>query len=135
MVSNPFRKAKAADVWRGDLAYHEGKTLDSLVDHCKERNLDPRIVLAALTQVAPGDVFRRIVGGRKREYRHAALLSDVYPKIMAEHKYKNFDMAYYSFVDLLEYAIHEWTAAGGDVRDLIEPIDGFSRRWQGACLG
>ena len=77
MVSNPFRKAKAADVWRGDLAYHEGKTIDSLVDHCKERNLDPRIVLAALTQVAPGDVFRRIVGGRKREYRHAALLSDV----------------------------------------------------------
>jgi hypothetical protein len=75
MGSKP--KPKAADVWRGDVAYHEGKTLDSLVDHCKERNLDPRIVLAALTQVAPGDVFRRIVGGRKREYRHAALLSDV----------------------------------------------------------
>jgi len=42
---------------------------------------------------------------------------------MANHTYKNFDMAYYDFP--IEEVIKIWQAKGGETWQLIEPVDGF----------
>eukprot|EP01116_Phalansterium_solitarium_P015007 TRINITY_DN329_c0_g1_i1.p1 TRINITY_DN329_c0_g1~~TRINITY_DN329_c0_g1_i1.p1 ORF type:complete len:611 (-),score=207.90 TRINITY_DN329_c0_g1_i1:488-2173(-) len=50
-------------------------------------------------------------------------LNLIYPQIIANYTFNNFDMAYYAFpfADILA----EWTAQGGEGWQLIEPIDGF----------
>eukprot|EP01027_Heterolobosea_sp_BB2_P014562 GEZU01020901.1.p1 GENE.GEZU01020901.1~~GEZU01020901.1.p1 ORF type:complete len:330 (-),score=104.82 GEZU01020901.1:393-1382(-) len=50
-------------------------------------------------------------------------LSLVYQQIIGNYTFKNFDMSYYDFPWL---AIAEkWLAQGGQLKDLIEPVDGF----------
>jgi len=53
----------------------------------------------------------------------AAELSAVYPQIIANHTYKNFDMTYYDYP--IAEVIAEWEKKGGHPWDLIEPVDGF----------
>lgn len=60
---------------------------------------------------------------RNMTSERAAELSAVYPQIVANYTFKNFDMAYYDFP--LADVIKEWTAMGGETWQLIEPIDGF----------
>eukprot|EP01139_Manchomonas_bermudensis_P025059 Amastigsp_a844187_23.p2 type:complete len:613 gc:universal Amastigsp_a844187_23:1-1839(+) len=54
-------------------------------------------------------------------------LSAVYPEIVAEYSsnYTNFDMDYFSFVDIFNSIITTWEAQGGQTWQLIEPVDGF----------
>eukprot|EP01113_Clastostelium_recurvatum_P016099 TRINITY_DN19144_c0_g1_i1.p1 TRINITY_DN19144_c0_g1~~TRINITY_DN19144_c0_g1_i1.p1 ORF type:complete len:554 (+),score=143.51 TRINITY_DN19144_c0_g1_i1:31-1662(+) len=53
----------------------------------------------------------------------AAQLSAVYPEIIGNYTFQNFDMIYYPFqIDII---FDEWIAQGGHPWDLIEPIDGF----------
>lgn len=53
----------------------------------------------------------------------AAELSAVYPQIVANYTFKNFDMAYYPFP--FDEINKQWIAMGGETWQLIEPIDGF----------
>ena len=69
---------------------------------------------------------RALTSARARE------LSAVYPKIVSEHTYSNFKMAYYPFP--LPEAIKLWTAQGGQVYELIEPVDGFHPSQQANAL-
>merc|ERR1712137_139787 len=62
----------------------------------------------------------------------ARQLSAVYPKIIQENTYANFEMAYYLFP--LPEAMEAWTAAGGQVWQLIEPSDGFHPSQQANAL-
>jgi len=55
----------------------------------------------------------------------AAELSAIYPKIIAQYTFRNFDMAYYDFPTLFGKAIKMWEKQGGQTWQLIEPIDGF----------
>ena len=41
---------------------------------------------------------------------------------MKNHTFKHFDMAFYPFP--LEEIIEKWQASGGNIQDLIEPVDG-----------
>jgi acyloxyacyl hydrolase len=53
----------------------------------------------------------------------AALLSSVYKKVMAEHTFNSFNMAYYDYdVAAVQKILVE---RGGQPWELIEPIDGF----------
>ncbi len=62
---------------------------------------------------------------RRVTSEHAAELSKVYPKIIAEKSssYKNFKMLYHEFP--LSYMYKKYMEEGGNVVDLIEPMDGF----------
>lgn len=62
---------------------------------------------------------------RELTSRHAALLNTVYRKIIASNKFKNFDMFYVDTFSILDEVVAEWTGAGHEARDLIEPTDGF----------
>merc|ERR1712137_1128076 len=62
----------------------------------------------------------------------ARQLSNVYPKIIAENTFNNFEMAYYPFP--LPEAMDVWTAMGGQVWQLIEPSDGFHPSQQANAL-
>lgn len=55
--------------------------------------------------------------------QRAMELSAVYPKIISQNKFKNFDMAYYDFP--FQQIMNIWISRGGDPADLIEPSDGF----------
>lgn len=53
----------------------------------------------------------------------AAKLSSIYPKIIQNYKFKNFDIAYYDFP--LDEISRRWRERGGENWQLIEPSDGF----------
>jgi len=55
--------------------------------------------------------------------QRALELSQVYPQIIANYTFKNFDMAYYDFP--LPQISKVWQARGGQIWQLIEPVDGF----------
>lgn len=55
--------------------------------------------------------------------QHASVLNQVYPKIISENTFNNFQMAYVP-PDFGEI-ISDWVKAGGQAKDLIEPTDGF----------
>jgi len=60
---------------------------------------------------------------RNKTTARAFELNKVYAKIMAQRKYKNFDMMY---TDPPLYGVIEiWKKHGGQVWQLIEPVDGF----------
>eukprot|EP01086_Lenisia_limosa_P007577 TRINITY_DN27558_c0_g1_i1.p1 TRINITY_DN27558_c0_g1~~TRINITY_DN27558_c0_g1_i1.p1 ORF type:complete len:592 (-),score=140.46 TRINITY_DN27558_c0_g1_i1:65-1762(-) len=60
---------------------------------------------------------------REAASEKAALLNKMYEKIIAEYKFKNFDMAYYRFpiIDLQKQAV----ADGYLLKDTLDPVDGF----------
>lgn len=60
---------------------------------------------------------------RNATSERAAELSAVYPQIIANYTYNNFDMAYYEFP--FNEVNEAWVAEGGQTWELIEPIDGF----------
>ena len=64
--------------------------------------------------------------------KRAAELSAVYPKIIAQNKFKNFDIIYFPFP--LEAITKVWKAMGGQDWQLIEPIDGFHPNQQADAL-
>jgi len=53
----------------------------------------------------------------------AANLSLVYAEIVKSYQFKNFDMHYYPFP--IQAIIQAWEKQGGELWQLIEPIDGF----------
>jgi len=53
----------------------------------------------------------------------AQKLSDIYSEVISSHTYPNFDMVYYPFPLQQIYPI--WKKQGGQLWQLIEPIDGF----------
>jgi len=53
----------------------------------------------------------------------AAELNQVYQQIVNNTTFKNFDMIYMDFP--FEEVMKAWVKAGGNIQDLIEPIDGF----------
>ncbi len=55
--------------------------------------------------------------------QHAVLLSSVLQNITLTYKFKNFDVNY--LPNPLQQVINEWVAQGGEVYQLIEPVDGF----------
>mmetsp|Transcript_19662 Transcript_19662/g.21878 ORF Transcript_19662/g.21878 Transcript_19662/m.21878 type:complete len:581 (+) Transcript_19662:15-1757(+) len=60
---------------------------------------------------------------RELTTQRAIELSAVYSKIMANNTFKNFDMTY--FDNPLQAIFAEYKEQGGDLIDLIEPVDGF----------
>lgn len=60
---------------------------------------------------------------RDLTYQRVQQLNAVYPKIIANHQYKNFKM-HYIWTDMSAF-IQKWTAAGHDPVELIELVDGF----------
>eukprot|EP01128_Nolandella_sp_AFSM9_P010638 TRINITY_DN7399_c0_g1_i1.p1 TRINITY_DN7399_c0_g1~~TRINITY_DN7399_c0_g1_i1.p1 ORF type:complete len:563 (-),score=138.08 TRINITY_DN7399_c0_g1_i1:157-1845(-) len=64
--------------------------------------------------------------------KRAAELSAVYPEIVANYKFKNFDMLSIPFP--FDSMIKKWTAQGGEVWELIEPSDGFHPSQRGNQL-
>jgi acyloxyacyl hydrolase len=56
---------------------------------------------------------------------HAQKLSAVYEDIIASQTYQNFDLGFLSFADSFNRVIANYTAHGGEVWELIEPVDGF----------
>jgi acyloxyacyl hydrolase len=73
-----------------------------------------------------------------RQYtdQYAAMLSGIYDEVISEYgnsgRWKNFKLFYWplAFNDI----ITEWQASGGQVWELIEPIDGFHPSQQGMTL-
>lgn len=63
---------------------------------------------------------------------HANLLNAVYPKIISERSYTNFEMFYVP--PDFQRIIDAWLAMGGHARDLIEPVDGFHPSQTGNVL-
>lgn len=63
-------------------------------------------------------------------------LSAVYPQIVEQYSYKytNFDMDYFSFVDIFNTVIVQWQDQGGETWQLIEPVDGFHPNQQANYL-
>jgi acyloxyacyl hydrolase len=55
----------------------------------------------------------------------AQTLNAVYPKIISQHKYNNFDMMYIDSIAMIDQVWAAWVAAGNNPADLIEPADGF----------
>jgi len=55
--------------------------------------------------------------------KRAAELSAMYPKIVAENKFKHFDMMYKPFP--FKEIVAAWAKMGGEAWQLIEPSDGF----------
>jgi len=62
----------------------------------------------------------------------ALKLSGIYDEIISTRKYPNFDMIYYPFP--LEEIYKMWQAQGGELWQLIEPIDGFHPNQQSNAL-
>jgi len=60
---------------------------------------------------------------RNATTQRAMELNQVYPEIIANHTFKNFEMTY--FQTPLQEIIDEWNSEGGETWQLIEPIDGF----------
>jgi len=60
---------------------------------------------------------------RNMTQKHANELSAVYPELIKQYKFQNFDMAYYDFP--FKQIMQEWVAAGGQAYQLVEPSDGF----------
>jgi acyloxyacyl hydrolase len=60
---------------------------------------------------------------REAGQKRANELSLIYPQIISNYKFKNFDMVYYDFP--LKQIIEIWKKKGGETWQLIEPIDGF----------
>ncbi|EGG24883.1 hypothetical protein DFA_03128 [Cavenderia fasciculata] len=69
---------------------------------------------------------------RNQTSERAALLSSLYPSIIANNTYNNFDLQYYDFPFPAINA--EWIANGGQTWQLIEPIDGFHPNQQANAL-
>jgi len=62
----------------------------------------------------------------------AQKLSDIYGDVIATHSYPNFDMVYYPFPFQEIYKI--WKQQGGQLWQLIEPVDGFHPNQNGHWL-
>jgi acyloxyacyl hydrolase len=61
---------------------------------------------------------------REAGQKRANELSAIYPKIIREHKFQNFDLAYYDFP--IKEIAKQWIKDGGKgLWQLIEPVDGF----------
>jgi len=63
---------------------------------------------------------------------HAMKLNQQYIEIIASKQFSNFDLHYY-FPDYASL-VANWTAAGNDPHDLIEPVDGFHPSQTGNML-
>jgi len=55
----------------------------------------------------------------------AANLSSVYPLIIAQQNYTNFDMFYVDAATMMDSVVQKWIQSGRNASDLIEPVDGF----------
>jgi len=55
----------------------------------------------------------------------AAELSNIYPQIIANHTFNNFDMFYVDFPEAFLAINGRWESLGGETWQLIEPADGF----------
>lgn len=62
----------------------------------------------------------------------AEVLSQQYTKIIAERKFKNFDMIYHDYP--MDSIVKEYLEKGGKFIDLIEPMDGFHPSQMGNAL-
>jgi len=60
---------------------------------------------------------------RDLTYQRVAELNAVYSKIISEHTFTTFQMAY--IPPDFQLLINQWEKDGGQAKDLIEPIDGF----------
>lgn len=63
---------------------------------------------------------------------HANVLNNIYPKIISERSYDNFEMFYVP--PDFQRIIDAWLAMGGHARELIEPVDGFHPSQTGNVL-
>ncbi|KAL9646266.1 hypothetical protein ABK040_009953 [Willaertia magna] len=65
--------------------------------------------------------------------KHAALLSTVYDKVIRKYSFKNFKMIYHDFplFEILNVWINKYN---GQLKDLIEPFDGFHLSQPGQSL-
>lgn len=69
---------------------------------------------------------------RNATWERVQELNAVYPQVVADQKYSNFDMHYLELN--FDTVVQQWVAAGGSARDVIEPVDGFHPSQTGNAL-